>query len=116
VARWKRTARRMRRRPRVISRNRHHAQLREKAYRRRIQSLNKENRQLQKKILEQERKTVLEAEKNTVYHQSKKAKNEIFKVLSPSLGNIDVDSSQIATGLAILPWAVIGLALITREG
>jgi len=116
VARWKRTVRRMRRRPRIVTRNRHQAQMRERAYRNRIQSLNKENRQLQKKILEQERKAALEAEENTIYHQTKKAKNEIFKVLSPSLGNIDVDSPQIATGLAIMPWAIIALALITREG
>lgn len=90
--------------------------MRERAFRQRIQSLNKENNHLQKKILEQERKAALDAEENTVYHQTKKAKNEIFKVLSPSLGNIEVDSSQIATGLAVMPWLIIGLALITREG
>lgn len=116
MARWKRTATRMQRRPRVVTRSRYQAQARDRAYQQKIQSLNRENAQLQKRILEQERKAALDAEEKSAYHQIKEAKKEVFKVLSPSLGYIDVDSRQVANGLAVLPWLIIGVALITREG
>lgn len=116
LARWKRTVRRMHRRPRIVTRSRFQAQARDRAYQQKIKSLNQEKAQLEKRILEQERKAALDAEEKSTYHQMKQAKKEVFKMLSPSLGNIDVDSPQIATGLAVLPWAIIALALITREG
>ncbi len=120
MARWKRTVRRIRRRPmrrlRMMNRNQFRAQAREKALQQKLKRMNKENIRLKQRILSQERKAALEAEKKTMYNQVKEAKKGIFKVISPSLGNIDVDSPQVATGLAMLPWAVILVALITREG
>ena len=60
------------------------------------------------------------AEKNinnaTVYKQWRDLKESAQETIFPKLGGIDIDNEYVATSVSALPWLVLGLALITREG
>jgi len=102
---------------RVMRRNQYIAQQRERQrMQQKLQEAKKENLQLKQRIATQDLKAKQDAENKTLYQQQKEVKKKIFEALSPSLGSITIESPQIATGVAMMPWAIILLALLTREG
>jgi hypothetical protein len=51
-----------------------------------------------------------------MYKQWKTLKDNAETTIFPTLGGIDIEDEQLATGMSVLPWAIIAIALISREG
>jgi hypothetical protein len=81
-----------------------------------VTELSKRNAILLQRISEQEHITAKKADEKTMYKQWKTLKDNAETTIFPTLGGIDIEDEQLATGMSVLPWAIIAIALISREG
>lgn len=71
---------------------------------------------LMQRINEQEQLAEKNVNNATVYKQWSDLKESAQETIFPKLGGIDIDDEYVATSVSALPWLVLGIALITREG
>jgi len=71
---------------------------------------------LMQRINEQEGLAKKNINNATVYKQWHDFKEAAQESIFPKLGGIDIEDEYIASSVSVLPWLVLGLALITREG
>ena len=71
---------------------------------------------LMQRINEQEGLAKKNINNATVYKQWHDFKEAAQETIFPKLGGIDIEDEYIASSVSVLPWLVLGLALITREG
>lgn len=71
---------------------------------------------LMQRINEQEQLAEKNVNNATVYKQWRDLKESAQETIFPKLGGIDIDDEYVATSVSALPWLVLGIALITREG
>ena len=71
---------------------------------------------LMQRINEQENLAEKNINNATVYKQWHDFKEAAQETVFPKLGGIDIDDEHVATSVSALPWLILGLALITREG
>lgn len=81
-----------------------------------LQEMQTRNAILMQRINEQE--TIAEKNINnaTVYKQWHDFKEAAQETVFPKLGGIDIEDEYVASSVSALPWVILGLALITREG
>ncbi len=81
-----------------------------------LKEMQTRNAVLMQRISEQE----MLAEKNinnaTIYKNWSDFKEAAQETIFPKLGGIDIEDESIASSVSALPWVILGLALITREG
>lgn len=81
-----------------------------------LKEMQTRNAVLMQRISEQE----MLAEKNinnaTIYKNWRDLKEAAHETIFPKLGGIDIEDESIASSVSALPWVILGLALITREG
>ena len=81
-----------------------------------LKEMQTRNAVLMQRINEQE----MLAEKNinnaTIYKNWRDLKEAAHETIFPKLGGIDIEDESIASSVSALPWVILGLALITREG
>lgn len=81
-----------------------------------LKEMQTRNAILMQRIGEQE----MLAEKNinnaTIYKNWSDFKEAAQETIFPKLGGIDIEDESIASSVSALPWVILGLALITREG
>ena len=78
--------------------------------------MKKRNAILTQRISEQELMAKERMDNATIYNQWKSLKDAAQETIFPNLGGIDIEDEYVASSVSVLPWVVLGIALITREG
>ena len=81
-----------------------------------VAEMKKRNAILTQRISEQELMAKERMDNATVYNQWKSLKDAAQETIFPNLGGIDIEDEYVASSVSVLPWVVLGIALITREG
>ena len=81
-----------------------------------VLEMKKRNAILTQRISEQEQMAKERMDNATVYNQWKSLKDAAQETIFPNLGGIDIEDEYVASSVSVLPWLVLGIALITREG
>ena len=81
-----------------------------------IQEMQKRNTILSRRISEQEALAAKVNDKAGVYNQWRSLKEATQETIFPTLGGIDIEDEYVASSVSALPWVILGIALITREG
>lgn len=81
-----------------------------------IQEMQKRNTILSRRISEQEALAAKVNDKAGVYNQWRSLKEATQETIFPTLGGIDIEDEYVASSVSALPWLILGIALITREG
>ncbi len=81
-----------------------------------VAEMKKRNAILTQRISEQELLAKEHMTNATVYNQWKSLKEAAQETIFPNLGGIDIEDEYVASSVSVLPWAVLAIALITREG
>ena len=81
-----------------------------------LQEMQTRNAILMQRINEQENLAEKNINNATVYKQWRDFKESAHETIFPKLGGIDIEDEYVASSVSALPWLILGLALITREG
>lgn len=81
-----------------------------------LKEMQTRNAILMQRISEQEALAKENINNATLYKQFHDFKEAAQQTIFPTLGGIDIEDESIATSVSALPWVILGLALITREG
>ncbi len=81
-----------------------------------LKEMQTRNAILMQRINEQEILAKENLNKSTLYNQFRDFKEAAQETIFPTLGGIDIEDEHIASSVSALPWLILGLALITREG
>ena len=81
-----------------------------------VAEMKKRNAILTQRISEQELMAKERMDNATIYNQWKSLKDAAQETIFPNLGGIDIEDEYVASSVSVLPWVVLGIALITREG
>lgn len=81
-----------------------------------LKEMQTRNAVLMQRINEQESIAEKNINNATVYKQWHDFKEAAQETIFPKLGGIDIEDEYVASSVSALPWVILGLALITREG